>query len=378
MVLAMAIGVAAVVVLTALGEGARRYVVGEFASLGTNLVIVLPGRSETTGGPPPLTGLAPRDLTIADAQALLASPAITDVAPVVVGAAPVAAGGREREVLALGSTRSLLPVRHMTVAEGRFLPGGDPERGPPVAVLGATLRRELFGNRRAVGEQIRIGDRRFRVVGVLTDTGRSVGLDLNDLVVIPVAQAQALLNAPSLFRILAQARGPAAIAQAQDDIRATIRARHEGEDDVTVITQDSVMNTFDAILGTLTLVVGGIAAISLVVAGILVMNVMLVAVSHRTAEIGLLKAIGARPGVVLRLFLAEAALLSVLGAAGGLALGYGGVALIGALVPDFPVAAPAWAVAAALLVATGTGLLFGVWPARRAARLDPVQALARR
>jgi putative ABC transport system permease protein len=377
MLTAMAIGVAAVVVLTALGEWARRYVMGEFASLGTNLVVVLPGRSETTGIAPPVIA-TPRDLTLDDAQALLRSPAVGKVAPVVVGAAPASYGGLEREALALGTTAEFLDVRHLTVAQGRFLPPGDPKRGAPVVVIGSTVRQALFGNRSPVGEWLRVGDRRFRVIGELKSTGRSLGMDLGDLVVMPVNQAQALLDAPSLFRILVQAKSRTLLPDAVTDTRSILKTRHEGEEDVTVITQDSVLATFDRILTALTLTVAGIAGISLVVAGILVMNVMLVAVAQRTAEIGLLKALGATGGTVLRLFLAEAALLALAGAVLGLGLGFAGVFAIGRVYPDFPVAAPAWAVAAALGVSVATGLLFGVWPARRAAALDPVASLSRR
>jgi len=376
--LAMGIGVAAVVVLTALGEGARRFVGNEFSALGTNMLVVLPGRAETTGGAPPLIGVTPRDLTLEDAGALLRNPSIKRVAPIVVGTAPVGFGGRERETITVGSTAALKPVRNLELASGRFLPEGDPKRGPPVVVIGNTVRRELFRAEPALGQWLRIGDRRFRVIGILSSSGRSLGLNLDEMVVIPVSQAQALFNTPALLRVLVQAKGADTVARAIDDVLATIRARHEGEDDVTVITQDAVMATFNKILGALTLTVAGIAAISLVVAGILVMNVMLVSVSQRTGEIGLMKALGAPPGTVLGLFLMEAALLAVAGAACGLGAGYAGVAAIAHAYPEFPVAAPAWAVAAAVAVAVVTGLGFGVWPARRAARLDPVAALARR
>jgi putative ABC transport system permease protein len=376
--LATGIGVAAVVVLTSLGEGARRYVVGEFASLGTHLLIVLPGRTETTGGPPPMMGVAPRDLTVEDTQALLKSRHVLRVAPVVLGTVPVAFGGRTRDSMTVGSTWDLMPVRNLTLAEGRFLPRGDPQRGPPVAVLGGTVRDALFGAEPAVGRWVRVGDRRFKVIGVLASKGTAIGMTLDEVVIIPVSQAESLFNTAGLFRAVVQARSRASIADAKADVLSIIRERHEGDDDVTVITQDSVLSTFDRILTALTLTVAGIGAISLVVAGILVMNVMLVSVTQRTAEIGLLKALGAKGRTVMGLFLAEAAVLSLAGALGGLVAGYAAVAVIGRVYPSFPVAAPAWAAAAGVGVAVVTGLLFGVWPARRAARLDPVASLARR
>ncbi len=379
LLLAMAIGVAAVVVLTSLGEGARRFVTGEFASLGTHLIIVIPGRSETTGGAPGiLAGETPRDLTIDDAIALKRSSAVEKIAPVVVGSAGVSWGGLEREVPVFGSTAELKDVRHWEIAIGRFLPAGDPRRGTSVAVIGLKIKTELFGNAQAVGEWIRIGDRRFRVIGVLGDEGRAIGIDVQELVIVPVSSAQALFNSPALFRILVQARSREAMPRAQRDIKRIVAERHQGEEDITVITQDAVLATFDRIFQALTMTLAGIAAISLLVAGILIMNVMLVAVSQRTDEIGLLKALGAGRGQIIRLFLAEASLLSFFGAVIGLAVGQLGSWTIGKLYPALPVGAPAWAVVAAVVIALASGLTFGALPAKRAAALDPVEALARK
>jgi putative ABC transport system permease protein len=245
-------------------------------------------------------------------------------------------------------------------------------------VLGAKLKHELFGSQPALGERVRIGDRGFRVIGILQEQGQSLGMNTDELAIIPVLAAQSLFNTNSLFRILVEAASRDALEPAQRFIVATLKARHDGEEDVTVITQDSVLVTFDRILGALTMTVAGIAAISLVVAGVLIMNVMLVAISQRTAEIGLLKALGAPGKVILRLFLTEAALLSLLGAAIGLAVGEASTALLRRLYPALPFGAPLWAIIAAVTIALITGLAFGVLPARRAARLDPVQALARR
>jgi len=378
MILAMAIGVASVILLTALGEGARRFVTNEFTSLGTYLLIVLPGRSETTGGPPPLLGQTPRDLTLEDALSLTRSSAIRRMAPITVGSAPVSWKHRDREVSILGSTADLFEIRHLSMAQGRFIPAGDPTRGLAVCVMGYKLKKELFGNQSPLGEWVRVGDRRFRVIGVLAKKGQSLGLDMGDVVVVPVVSAQALFNTSALFRILVQANGRDAIPKAKKAILSTIRQRHEGEDDVTVITQDALLSTFDRILVAMTLSVAGIAAISLSVAGILIMNVMLIAVSQRTTEIGLLKALGARSAHILGLFLAESAILSLTGAGFGLILAFLGNWGLARAFPRFPITAPIWALGAAVLVALLTGLLFGVLPARRAAKLDPVQALSRR
>jgi len=378
MLTAMAIGVGAVVLLTSLGEGARQYVIDQFSSLGTHLLIVLPGRSETVGGPPPLLGQTPRDLTIEDAQALLRSNAVQRVAPLMVGAAPVSFGHLSREAVILGSTADLYPVRNLTMARGRFLPESEASRAEAVCVLGLKLKKELFGNRSALGSFIRIGERRFRVIGQLAMRGQSIGVDISDVAIIPVASASALFNRESLFRVLVQARSREAIPRAKKAVLAIIKNRHDGEDDVTVITQDALLATFDKIFKTLTVAVAAIAAISLAVAGILIMNVMLIAVSQRTSEIGLLKALGAPGRQIQRLFLSEAAMLSICGAAIGLLLAAGGQFSMGYIFPDFPLIVPLWAPLAAVGTALGTGLLFSVMPARRAAAMDPVTALSRR
>jgi putative ABC transport system permease protein len=379
MMLAMAIGVASVIMLTALGEGARNYVTGQFASLGTNLVIVLPGRTETTGaGAFLLTGTTPRDLTLDDAKALVRGTEVRRIAPMMVGSVMISAGGLEKEAPVIGSTPELLSIRHWQLAQGRFLPPGDMERAAPVCVMGAKIRRELFGARPVLGEWVRMGEWRCRVIGVLGSTGRSIGVDVQDLVIIPVASAQALFNSQSLFRLLVEARSRGAIERVKGQIRSIIRERHQGEEDITVITQDAVLGTFDKIFQALTLTVAGIAAISLAVAGILVMNVMLVAVSQRTPEIGLLKALGASARRIMMMFLVEAAILSLLGAAAGVGVGLASTRLLVTVYPDLPAQAPAWSIASAMGVALVTGILFGILPARRGARLDPVQALSRR
>ncbi|AWI79725.1 peptide ABC transporter permease [Parazoarcus communis] len=379
MVLAMAIGVAAVVVLTALGDGARRYVVGEFASLGANLIIVLPGRNETGGvNAGSFVTSTPRDLTVNDAAALLRAPLVSRIAPLSVGNSEISVGGKLRDVMVLGTSADYLDIRQYSVAQGRFLPREDLGRASAVAVIGDKIRRELFGAEAAVGRMVRVGDTRLRVIGVMAPAGQGLGMTTDELVMVPVATAQAMFNTNTLFRIMVEARNRDALAPAQKQLEDILRARRDGELDVTLITQDAVLGTFDRILGALTMGVAGIAAISLAVAGILVMNVMLVAVTQRTGEIGLLKALGATGRDIRFAFLTEAALLSIAGALVGYGLGHLGAWGIRLAYPVLPAWPPDWAVAAGLGTALSTGLLFGVLPAKRAARLDPVQALAKR
>ncbi len=379
LMLAMAIGVAAVVVLTALGDGARGYVVREFAGLGSNLVIVLPGRT-ATGGVNPASAITatPRDLTIDDARAVTRATAVSRVAPITVGTSEISVGGRLRDTMIVGTTAEFIDVRRFALAQGRFLPAEDWDRGSPVMVIGAKLRSELFGNEQALGQLVRIGDRRFRVIGVLAASGSGLGMHTDELAIVPVALAQVMFNTNTLFRVLVEARNRDAIEPAKRQTTEILKQRHGGEEDVTVITQDAVLATFDRLLGTLTLGVAGIAAISLAVAGILVMNVMLVSVTQRRAEIGLMKALGGSQSTIRLLFLVEAALLSTAGAIAGFALGHVGAWVVRIFYPTLPAFPPDWAVLAALSTALVTGVLFGVLPARRAAALDPVLALARR
>ena len=233
----------------------------------------------------------------------------------------------------------------------------------------------MFGSNPAIGQLVRVGDRRLRVVGVLKSTGQGLGMNTDELVIVPVSLAQAMFNSNTLFRIMIEANSRDAIPGTKELVMETLKQRHRGEEDVTVITQDAVLATFDKLLGALTLAVAGIAAISLAVAGILVMNVMLVAVTQRTGEIGLLKALGATSRTIRLAFLAEAAMLSAVGALVGYLLGQLGAFALRQFFPVFPAYPPDWAVIAGLTTALATGLIFGVMPARRAARLDPVQAL---
>ena len=377
---AIAIGVAAVVLLTAVGEGARRYVTGQFSSLGTELLIVLPGRAETAGGGIQglLVGETARELTLDDTIALTRSTRIRRVTPLVLGSGTASFGARERDITVLGTGAAMLAIQHWIMGTGRFLPETDLDQAQPVCVLGATVARELFTARTPVGEWLRIGDLRCRVLGVLAAQGLAGGFDVDETVIMPVASAQQLFNTSAVFRILAEATDRDAVLAARRDILEIVKLRHAGEEDITVVTQDALAATFDTIFNMITAGLAAIAAISLVVAGVLIMNVMLVAVSQRTGEIGLLKAVGARNRQILSLFLTEAACLSLLGACVGLALGAGGIWLMKILFPVLDFAAPPWASLSAVGVAIASGLLFGILPARRAAALDPVNALMRR
>ncbi len=372
----VAVGIAAVVALTALGEGARRYVTQEFSSLGSNLLIILPGKVETTGMMP--FGGVVHDLTIADFRAVASRvPGVVRAAPLATGEEKLRYGGKSRSVPVIGTTADLLEVRRLRVGSGQFLPAGDPEQGGSEIVLGTKVAKELFGAENPLGRVIRLGEWRFRVVGVLEPRGRSLGFDFDDVVMVPARTAMRIFNRSSLFRILVELESERELESTKTAVLDLLRERHRAED-VTVITQDAVVDTLDSILGVLTLALAAIASVSLTVAGVGIMNVMLVAVSERRHEIGLLKALGVTTTQIVAVFLAEASVLSTLGGITGLAAGWAAVQVFVRFYPTFPATTPVWAVVASLVTSVVVGVFFGVVPARRAARLDPVEALVGR
>ena len=378
LLIATSIGVMAVILLTAVGEGARDYITGEFRSLGTNLLIVIPGRNETSGGGSPagLAGLSPRPLTIEDAQSLSQIDNIRRIAPLVMGEAPAQYDGLERAAPIIGTTPEFLIIRQWEMESGSFLPGASMRYSPPVCAIGKEIKSELFGDDIAIGEWMRIGDRRCRVAGVIAEEGRTIGLDVQKAVIIPVALGTALFNRDSLFRIMVDVENSSRMDQTKQSILSLIKRRHQGKEDITVIKQDTVLQSFDNIFNVLTMALGSIASISLFVAGILIMNVMLVAVSQRQAEIGLLKAIGAQNKQINNLFVVEAIMLSGLGAIMGLILGHSVTYALKVAFPTFNFLPPMWASYVSLIVALLSGIVFGLLPARRAAKLDPVEALS--
>jgi putative ABC transport system permease protein len=379
LLIAVGLGVGAVVVLTAVGEGARGYVMGEFAFLGKDTVVMFPGRKETTGGMPPITGTSARAITLDEVEVLGRTvPGVTSLAPLVIGNGPVSYKSRERESIVIGTTAAFFTIRQLEIGQGSTLPNLGLSEGKPVAVIGQKLKTELFDNRRAIGQWVRLRDYRFRVIGVLTGTGDSFGADLSEAIFVPVASAQSVFNIHGLFRVMMKVKENYQVEEVKSRISDRMQELHEGELDVTVVSPDAMLSTFDDILQVLTLGVAGIAAISLVVAGILVMNVTLMSVKQRTAEIGLLKAIGAPAAQVRTLFLTEAALIATAGATLGLLAGSFLVAAGRQLYPSIPFATPGWAMWAAFGLAVGTALVFAWLPAQQAAQLEPIDALGKK
>jgi putative ABC transport system permease protein len=375
--LGIAVGVAAVILLTALGEGLHQFVLGEFTQFGTNIVAVTPGKTKTHGGSVGMFG-STRPLSLEDGQALAHLPQVESVNPVVQGNAEVEAvlegRGRARRVTLYGVGPDFAQAFRMRVAMGSFLPRDDLTSPRAFAVLGSKVRTELFQDANPLGQLIRVGGQRYRVVGVMAVKGQVLGFDLDDTVYLPAARALELFNREGLMEIDVVHRPEARPAAIEAAVRRLLIARHGGED-FTVTPQEQQLEVLDSVLNVLTFAVGALGSISLLVGGVGILTLMTIAVSERTGEIGLLNALGARHVQIMAMFLAEAAGLSLLGGLAGLGLGLGLAQAMAWAIPALPVRLAWDYVLAAEAVAVGIGLLAGMAPARRAARMDPVEAL---
>lgn len=371
--LGIAVGIAAVVLLTAIGEGVQRFVVQEFTQFGTNLLTVTPGKTETFGISGAIVSSV-RPLSLEDALALRHIPQVQAAMPFVQGNAAVEAGGLSRRTTVFGTGPEVPQVWRIEPALGRFLPADEVRRARAYAVLGSKLRDELFPGRSPLGERIRIGGESYRIVGSMQSKGQLLGFDLDDTVYIPIARALAMFDRDSLMEIdILYQPGANADAIAKR-IRERLMARH-GSEDFTITTQDQMLEVLGSVLDVLTLAVGALGAISLAVGGIGILTIMTISVRERTAEIGLLRALGAQRRQVAGLFLGEAVVLGGCGGAAGLLLGIGGAMLIGLLLPALPVHIAWEYVGLALGVSLLIGLAAGVLPALKASALDPIEAL---
>ncbi|MEL7044531.1 MAG: ABC transporter permease [Pseudomonadota bacterium] len=371
--LGIAVGIAAVVLLTSIGEGLQQFVIAQFTQFGTTIVAVNPGKATTAGTSMGVFGTE-RPLTIEDALALEQLSFARAVVPFVQGNAEVEFGGRRRRTTVYGAGPAMPEAFRMAVSSGRFLPEDNPTAPRAFAVLGSKMRDELFAETNPLGRLITISGSRFRVVGVMESKGTVLGFDLDDTVYIPAARAMSLFNVEGLIEIDVMYEEGVAVQRVVEGIRRILTARH-GRDDVTITTQQQMLDVLGGVLNILTFAVAAIGSISLLVGAIGIVTIMTIAVNERTNEIGLLRALGARRPQVLVLFLGEAVVLAALGGFLGLLLGNGIGQLLHWLVPALPVKASPFYAALAESVAIVIGVLAGVLPARRAAHLDPVDAL---
>lgn len=369
----IAIGILTVTLLTAIGTGLHGYVSAEFTQFGTNLVAIAPGK-RTTHGPPTGVINAVRPLSIADGESLRGLPGVNKVMPLVQGNAEVEAGKRSRRTTIFGVGPAMPSMWQMEIAEGAFLPADNPEAPRAYAVLGATMAEELFRNESAIGEIIRVGSYRFRIIGVMAEKGQFLGFDLDDTLYIPAASALSLFNREGVMEIDVNYHDHFTSTQMADTIKKALLRRH-GAEDFTITTQEEMLATLNTILDVLTMGVAALGGISLLVGAVGILTVMTIAVQERISEIGLLRALGGTRGQITALFLGESTVLSVAGGLAGLGLGILIVLIANQLLPDLPVA-NAWNyILASLGIAAGIGLLSGALPAIRAAQIDPLAAL---
>ena len=371
--LGISVGIAAVVLLTSIGEGIHKFVLAEFTQFGTTLVGINPGKTTTAGTSMGMFGTE-RPLTIEDAQALKRLRFARAVVPLVQGNAEVEAGNRRRRTTVYGAGPDMPEAFNMQVKSGRFLPDDDPTAPRAFAVLGSKLRHELFVGRSPLGQRVTIGGSRYRVIGVMESKGTLLGFDLDDTVYIPAARALTLFNNDTLFEIDVMYDEETPVEKVVQGIKDTLSVRH-GRDDVTITTQQQMLDVLGSVLNVLTFAVAAIGGISLLVGAIGIVTIMTIAINERTNEIGLLRALGARQGQVLSLFLGEAMVLAAVGGLSGLVLGVGIATLLHAVLPALPVHIPVMYVVLAEAIAILIGLVAGVFPAYRAARMDPVEAL---
>jgi putative ABC transport system permease protein len=372
--LGIAIGVAAVILLTSIGEGTRVYIVSQFTQFGTNILAVNPGKTKTLGIPGVLGGTTHK-LTIDDAEALARIRGVETVIPATMGNARVEAGDRGRSVPILGGTPDIPVLYRFGTRLGSFWPAGDPRRGGPWTVLGPKLARELFGDQNPLGQFVRIAGARFRVVGVMMPKGQMMGFEIDDVAYIPVATSMRLFNLDELIEIDLIYSAARDSARVEAEVRRVLKDRHRGNEDFTITTQEAMLDVFASVMDVITMAVAAIAGISLLVGATGILTMMWIAVGERTSEIGLVRSLGATREQVQVLFLLEAAALATLGGTAGIGVGLGLGQLLSLFVPGLPVETPLRFVVVGLVVSFLTGLASGVAPARRAARLDPIEAL---
>jgi putative ABC transport system permease protein len=371
--LGIAVGIASVILLTSIGEGLHRFVIAEFTQFGTNIIGVAPGRIQTHGASLGAVNTS-RPLSIEDAIALKKAPHVLVADPLVQGNAEIVHRGKARRVTLYGTGPDFSKALSMRVASGSYLPPDDPHAARAFVVLGSKVASELFGADNPLGSRIRVGGERYRVVGVMESKGQILGFDMDDTVFIPVARALDMFNRDGLQEIHVTFDPLAPLAEVEEGLKRILIARH-GAEDFTLTPAQKMLDVFGTVLNAITFAVAAIGGISLLVGGVGILTILTIGVAERTSEIGLLRAIGATQNRIMLLFLGEAALLSALGGAAGLALGWLIAVLLELTFPALPVHTP-WAYAVmAELVAVGVGLAAGVAPARRAARLDPLEAL---
>lgn len=371
--LGIIIGVMAVILLVSFGSGLEKQITQQFEDLGTNLLFVMPGkfqfRDSREGGPP---GVATNKITREDAKRVAEKAStVAGTLPIITTTATASFHGEDVDTFLIGSTKEYESFRNSPVTSGHWFSQKDVNAGKKVAVAGTTVVEKLFGARSPLGEKVTIADKKYEIVGVLQSKGGGLGNDQDDQFIVPITTLENHFNIDKLSYFYVQAKEGESLDKTTRQIQEILEKKLE-PDQFSVVNSEELLSTFQTILSTLTAALGGIAAISLLVGGIGIINIMLVSVTERTREIGLRKAMGATPQIILFQFLTEAIILSLAGGVIGIVLGVG----IGLIANRFlPVHTPLWAVLVAFFVSVAVGTIFGVYPARRAAKLSPIEAL---
>lgn len=368
----IAIGIASVALLTSIGEGLRLYLLDSFSQFGTRIVAVTPGKVTTQGIPGMLKSIKP--LTIDDAERLRDIPFVEQVVPLVSGTGRIEAGELARDSDIFGVGHEAAKAWKMEVALGRFLPPDNPQAPRAYAVLGQKMKQELFGLRNPLGELVRVGEMRFRVVGVMEPKGQFLGFDLDDVIYIPTHLALQLFNQESLMEVDVVFSEQSTSTEISRRISERLEALH-GSEDFTLFTQEDMLSSLDKILGLLTLAVAGLGGVSLLIGGVGVLTIMTISLRERTSEIGLLCALGCTRDRILLLFLGEAICLATVGGLAGLTLVVALVLFLQGVIPGLPLALNSGYLMAALLLSSLIGLVAGIAPAVNASRRNPIEAL---
>ena len=370
--LGISIGIAAVTLLTSIGEGVRVYLMDSFSQFGTRIIAVTPGKTTTAGMSGLLTTIRP--LSLADATHLGQLPHVDAVVPVIQGTAKIEAGEYSRDTDVIGVGPDMDRAWRFTVAQGRFLPAGDLENSRYFTVIGSRVKQELFRTRSALGSYVRVGGTRFRVIGVMETKGQLLGFDLDDAIYIPADLAMQMFNKDSLMEIDVVFRETTTSKDMQERVKALLIRRH-GDEDFTLFTQEDMLATLDKILSMLKMAVGALGGVALVVGGVGVLTIMTTALKERTQEIGLLRAVGCTRKQILWMFLGEAVLLSGMGGLLGLSIVAVLVITLNTFAPGLPISLQPGYMLASLALSCGVGLAAGISPAMNAAALDPIEAL---
>ena len=374
--LGMIIGVMAVILLVSVGTGAKRYITSEFESLGTNVILVQPGKTDKKNSMGPPVTSSKGKLNLGDVEALIKNAqGLSAVSGVMFGAGVVKTDIDTNNINMIGSNDQFNRIFNMVITEGNFFSKEDEDSGRRVAVLGHNIKENLFGPGNALGKLIKVNESEHRVIGIIKPTGDKLGFNVDDIVFIPTKSALRLFNTENLFGIRASAKSRTGLEDAVAELTSILKERHNGEEDFTIVTQVTMLESMNTILNMLTYALGAIALISMLVGGIGIMNIMLVSVTERTREIGIRRAVGARRSDILKQFLIEAVVISVTGGFLGIFISLVIAYILYFFIPGFDMRPPFWILPPAFLLSFLTGVIFGVWPAKKAAHIQTIDAL---